>query len=297
MPNSRRFGIPVIVIFCFAMIGLSSALSARDTAPPVIGLFTDYGWDDPYVAQLKGAIMTINPNARILDITHSVAPFNVTEGAYLLDQCASEFPAGTIFVAVVDPQVGTERDPILILTGKDKYYIGPDNGLFSQVIQREGLTKAWKLDKPVYFRGEGVSHTFHGRDIFGPVAAHLADGTDPEKMGTPMKTVLSYPGKDATFAGSIVTTEVLHIDHYGNVILNLRNDSDVAAKLKEGNLVKISIGHDNYSAPLVKTYGDVEKGRLLLLYGSNGLLEIGMNQGSASAKLKVEPGISIFLKP
>jgi S-adenosylmethionine hydrolase len=99
------------------------------------------------------------------------------------------------------------------------------------------------------------------------------------------------------FAGSIVTTEVLHIDHYGNVILNLQSGTDVAAKLKDGNLVKISIGHDNYSAPLVKTYGDVEKGRLLLLYGSNGLLEIGMNQGSAAAKLKVEPGTSVFLKP
>ncbi len=278
------------------MIGLTSRVSARDPEP-LIGLFTDYGWDDPYVAQVKGAIATIDPTARILDITHSVTPFNVTEGAYLLDQCATEFPTGTIFVAVVDPQVGTERDPILILTGKGKYYIGPDNGLFSQVIQGEGLTKAWKLDKPLYFRNGVVSRTFHGRDIFGPVAAHLAAGIDPEKMGTPMKTVLSFPSQEAAMAGPIISTQVLHIDRFGNVILNLRSDSDLAAKLKEGNLVKISIGHENYSAPLVKTYGDIEKGRLLLLYGGNDLLEIAMNQGSAAAKLKVDPGTSVFLKP
>jgi len=296
MPNTRRFGISLIVVLSLVMIGLASTLSARDSAS-VIGLFTDYGWDDPYVAQLKGVIVTINPNARILDLTHSVAPFNLNEGSYLLDQCASEFPTGTIFVAVVDPQVGTERDLILLLTGKGKYYIGPDNGLFSQVILREGLTKAWKLDKPLFFRADGTSRTFHGRDIFGPVAAHLADGTEPDKMGTPIKTLLSFPAKDATFAGQLISTQVVHVDRYGNAILNLRSDSDLAAKLKEGNLVKISVGRDNYSAPLVKTYGDVEKGRLLLLYGGNGQLEIGMNQGSAAAKLKIETGATIFLKP
>ncbi len=296
MPNIRRFGIPLIAVLSFVMTGLASTLSARDSAP-VIGLFTDYGWDDPYVAQIKGVIVTINPNVRILDITHSVAPFNVSEGAYLLDQCASEFPAGTIFVAVVDPQVGTERDPILIMTGKGKYYIGPDNGLFSQVILREGLTKAWKLDKPAFFRAEGTSRTFHGRDIFGPVAAHLAAGVEPDKMGTPIKSLLSFPAKDAAMEGQIIDTQVIHIDRYGNVILNLRSDSDLAAKLKEGNLVRLSVGRDNYSAPLVKTYGDVEKGRLLLLYGGNGQLEIGMNQGSAASKLKVETGATIFLKP
>ena len=265
--------------------------------PPVIGLFTDYGWDDPYVAQLKGVMLTINPNARILDITHTVTPFNVTEGSYLLDQCAEEFPAGTIFVAVVDPQVGTDRDPILLETAKGKYFVGPDNGLFTQVIAHEGFTRAWKLDKPQFFRPGDVSHTFHGRDIFGPVAAHLAMGTAPERLGTLVKTLTTLPDKEPTFGGGSITTEVLHIDRFGNVILNLPSASDVAAKLKDGDLVKISIGKESYSAPLVKTYGDVEKGRLLLLYGSSGLLEIGMNQGSAARQLKVEPGTSVYLKP
>ncbi len=276
------------------MIG---SLASPAQAAPVIGLFTDYGWDDPYVSQLKGVILTINPEARILDLTHTVTPFNVTEGAYLLDQCAEEFPAGTIFVAVVDPQVGTYHDPILLETAKGKFFIGPDNGLFTQVISREGFSRAWKLDKPEFFRPGDVSHTFHGRDIFAPIAARLAQDNNPDRFGTPIKALVLLPDKEPTFSGGLISAQVLHIDRYGNVILNVPRDGEMAGKLKEGNLVKISIGRESFSAPLVKTYGDVDKGRLLLLYGGSGLLEIGMNQGSAAHQLRVVPGASVYLKP
>jgi S-adenosylmethionine hydrolase len=283
--------------FAILLAMIAPAASLRAAAPPVIALFTDYGWEDPYVAQLKGVILTVNPGARIMDLTHTVPPFNVSEGAYLLDQSAEEFPAGTIFVAVVDPQVGTERDPVLIETAKGKYFVGPDNGLFTEVIDNEGFSKAWKLDKTEYYRPGSPSATFHGRDIFAPVAAHLAAGVDPEKMGTPVKNLMMLPIKDPSFASGTISVQVLHIDRYGNVVLNLKNDSDVASKFKEGNLVKISIGKESYSGPLVKTYNDGEKGRLILLYGGNGLLEIAQNQGSAAKQLKVEPGTVIFLKP
>ena len=279
------------------MLGLAPASSASAAPSPVIGLFTDYGWDDPHVAQLKGVMVSIYPNARLMDLTHNIAPFNVVEGSYLLDQSAEEFPAGTIFVAVVDPQVGTERDPVLVETAKGKFFVGPDNGLFTQVIDHEGFSRAWKLDKTEYFRPGTTSYTFHGRDIFGPVAAHLASGLDPERFGTPIKTLTLLPIKEPTFAAGTLSVEVLHLDRYGNDILNLRNDGEMADKLKDGNLVKISIGKDNYSGPMVKTYGELEKGRLMLLYGGNGLLEIAMNQGSAAKELKVQPGSIIFLKP
>ncbi|MCE0483407.1 MAG: SAM-dependent chlorinase/fluorinase [Methylacidiphilales bacterium] len=295
MPISRvmsRLGLLVIAMSLF-----SSTTTAQASPPPVIGLFTDYGWDDPYVSQLKGVILTINPNARLLDLMHTVAPFDIAEGSYLLEQSAEEFPAGTIFVAVVDPQVGTDRDPVLLQTSKGKYFVGPDNGLFTHVVDNEGFSRAWKLDKPEYFRPGSTSHTFHGRDIFAPVAAHLADGVDPDRMGTPIHTLLLLPVKEPTFAGGTMAVEVLHIDRYGNVILNLSKGSEMAAKLKDGNLVKISVGKQNYSGPLVKTYGDLEKGQLMLLYGGNDLLEIAMNQGSAAKELKVEPGTVILLKP
>ena len=279
------------------LMSFAAAPAARAAVSGTICLFTDYGWDDPYVAQLKGAILTIDPNARLVDLTHSVQPYNITEGAYLLDQCAAEFPAGTIIVAVVDPQVGTPRDPVLVETNKEKFYVGPDNGLFSRVIQNEGLLHAWRLDKPEFFRQGDPSHTFHGRDIFGPVAAHLAAGTAPETMGSELKTLETTAAPEPSFNGGMIAAQVLHIDRYGNIILNLKTGSDLAAKFKEGTLVRITVGHEGFSAPLVKTYGDVEKGRLLLVFGSSDQLEISVNQGSAAGKIHVDPGTIVFLKP
>jgi S-adenosyl-L-methionine hydrolase (adenosine-forming) len=299
MPTARFWSHFGFIALVAAMSASFSAFSPASAAPPVIGLFSDFGWDDPYVAQIKGAIISVEPNARILDLMHTVDPFDVTEGAYLLDQAAAEFPAGTIFVAVVDPGVGTDRAPILLETGKEKYYLGPDNGLFTFVIAREGFSHAWKLDRAEYFRAGALSHTFHGRDIFGPVAGHLADGTSPDRVGTPLdeKALTLLPVKEPTFSSGTISTQVLHIDHFGNVILNLPADSDEAQKLKEGDLVKILVGHESYSGPLVRTYADIGKGRLLLVYGGSGLLELGVNQGSAAHMLKVAPGDVIYLRP
>jgi S-adenosylmethionine hydrolase len=294
MPISRFTGHLGFVVLVFVMLALSPAYAASE---PVIGLFSDFGWDDPYVAQVKGVIFTVNPNARVIDLIHTVSTFNPAESSYLLDQSAQEFPAGTIFVAVVDPQVGTDRDPVLVETSQGKLFLGPDNGLFTDVIDHEGFGRAWKLDKPEYYRPGDLSHTFHGRDIFAPVAAHLAAGIDPDRVGTPIRSLTMLPVKEPTLAGDALSVQVLHIDRFGNVILNLQSGSEMAAKLKEGTLVKISIGKDSYTGPLVKTYADVEKGRLLLLYGGSGLLEISMNQGSAARQLKVDPGTVIFLKP
>ena len=293
MPNlrfARLFGALAFV--------MAAAASRTASAEPVIGLFTDYGWDDPYVAQMKGCIVTIEPRAQILDLIHSVTPFNVAEGAYLLEQASEEFPSGTIFVAVVDPEVGgSEHDPILLQTNKGKFYVGRDNGLFTHVIDHEGFAKAWKLDNPEFYKAGATSHTFHGRDIFGPIAAHLAAGVDPDRMGTPLKSITLLTTRDATSQGGTISAEVQHIDRFGNVILNLKQDDDAASLLKEGNLVRISVGRESYSGPLVKTYSEVPKGRTLLLWGSGGQLEISVNQGSASHLLKVEPGQVIYLKP
>jgi S-adenosylmethionine hydrolase len=278
---------------------VTPSVNAKPVSQPVIALFTDFGTIDPYVAQMKGAILTIDPDARLLDLTHDVTPFDVAQGSYLLDQSAQEFPAGTIFVAVVDPGVGTERAPLLLKTNQNKFYIGPDNGLFSRVLDREGFAAAWKLDQRAYFRAGGDSHTFQGRDIFGPVAAHLAQGTNPASLGSPLQeSALDLPSLHAPeIAGGAVSVEVLHVDHYGNVVLNLAVGGDAAAKFHLGNQVKISVGRENFAGPFVRTYAEGEKGRLIVLYGANGLMEISMNQGSAAQKLKIVPGQLLLLKP
>lgn len=310
MAIPRFFGACASVAILLTMPGCnpppdsgSGTHSAQPAAPaavqPVIALLTDFGTTDPYVAQMKGAILTIDSGARLLDLTHDVTPFDVEQGAYLLDQSAQEFPAGTIFVAVVDPQVGTERTPLLVKTKQGKFYIGPDNGLFGRVIDREGFAGAWKLDKRAYYRAGAGSDTFHGRDIFGPVAAHLALGTAPAAMGAalPEKSLDLPSPREPAIVGGLVSVEVLHVDHYGNVILNFTADDEAAAKFHPGNLVRITVGRESFTGPLVKTYDEGEKGHLILLYGGNGLLEIALNQGSAAAKLKVTPGTAILLKP
>src|SRR5262245_8426643 len=148
----------------------------------IIALFTDFGTRDAYMAQLKGAILSLQPTVQLIDLTHEVDAFDIRAAAYLLDASARYFPPGTIFVAVVDPGVGTARRPLLLTTQADKYYVGPDNGLFTRVVQREGLKAAYVLTQSAYFRRQ-VSATFHGRDIFGPVAAHLARGVEPAQFG------------------------------------------------------------------------------------------------------------------
>jgi S-adenosylmethionine hydrolase len=299
MPTARFWSHFGFAALAAAMTASLAAFSPAAAAPPIIGLFTDFGPDDPYVAQIKGSIFSVEPNARVIDLMHTTEPFDIAEGAFLLDQAAEEFPAGTIVVAVVDPGVGTDRAPILLETGKEKYYLGPDNGLFTFVLAREGFAHAWKLDRPEYFREGALSHTFHGRDIFGPVAGHLASGTSADRTGTPLdqKSLTLLPVKQPAFSSGTISTQVLHIDHFGNVILNLPEDSDEAQKLKEGDLVKVIVGHESYSAPLVRTYADIGKDRLLLVYGGSGLLEIAVNQGSAAHQLKVEPGTVIYLRP
>lgn len=279
--------------------GGTPAPSAKPASQPVIALLTDFGTIDPYVAQMKGAILTVDPDARLLDLIHDVTPFDVAQGSYLLDQAAQEFPAGTIFVAVVDPGVGTDRAPLLIKTSAGKFYVGPDNGLFGRVLDREGFAAAWKLDQRAYYRGGGDSHTFQGRDIFGPVAAHLAQGTNPASMGSPLQeSALDLPSLHAPeIAGGSVSVEVLQVDHYGNVVLNLPSGGEAAEKFHLGVQVKISVGRENFAGPFVRTYAEGEKGRLIVLYGANGLMEIAMNQGSAAQKLKVTPGQLLLLKP
>lgn len=144
---------------------------------PLIALFTDFGTRDAYVAQMKGAILSICPEARLVDLGHEAGQFDVRGAAYVLAASAAFFPAETIVVAVVDPGVGSERRPVMLQTASNKWFVGPDNGLFTHVMDREGFRRAAVLDRPAYYRAAALSATFHGRDIFGPIAAHLAAKT------------------------------------------------------------------------------------------------------------------------
>jgi S-adenosylmethionine hydrolase len=286
-------------LFLMMMLALSLGGCGRDGSDPglhaTIALLTDYGTNDPYVPQLKGAILTVNPAAHLVDLTHEVEAFNVRQAAYLVDLATMEFPVGTIVVAVVDPGVGTTRKQLLIKTKVGKYYVGPDNGIFSRVVDREGMEKAWSLDQPKYYRNENASATFHGRDIFGPVAGHLSRGVSPDKLGTPLSKLeqiaLPLPRK----MGKTITGEIVHVDHYGNIVTNI--PSDFSPILQKGNLLRVTLNGQTIPAPFIITYNSVPVGRYCLVVNSGNLVEFAINQGSAASKLKAQVGQTISLQP
>ncbi len=297
MRQGMRF--VVVTMVMLIAVGFTACNSHKKHAEnqiPLIALLTDYGLSDAFVAEMKGAILTVNPNVRLLDLTHEIEPFNLMQAAYLLSQSSAEFPANTIFVAAVDPGVGTTRSAIMVQTNAGKYYIAPNNGLLTLVMEREGFAKAWKLDRPGYYRKGVMSATDHGRDVFGPVAAHLADGVPADSIGSALtkKDVILLPYRAAAVNGPNLSGEVWHVDHYGNIITNIPASMD--PNLKEGVLLRITLGKQTFSAPLVKTFADVQKGRIAVLVGSQGLLEICANQGSAGKQLSAQAGQSVLIQ-
>lgn len=264
-------------------------------AEPIIGLLTDFGLRDPYVAEVKGVIYSLHPSARVVDLLHQVEPFQVWQAAYVVEEATREFPRGSIFVTVVDPGVGTERAPILLETRSGKFFFAPDNGILSLVVDREGMRRAWKLDKAAFYRSGKSSRTFHGRDIFGPGAAHLAAGVDPEKLGSRIQKVESLNLTPAGVLGQSFLGQVVYIDHFGNVITNIPRD--LSSRLQEGILLRISIGDQTIRAPLVGTYAEVPSGKLGALFNSSDYLEFVMNKNSAARQLKVSEGARVLVKP
>ena len=264
-------------------------------APPLIALFTDFGARDAYVAQMKGAILSICPEARLVDLSHDVGQFDVRGAAYVLAASAAYFPAQTIFVAVVDPGVGSERRAVLLRTASHKWFVGPDNGLFTHVMAREGFGRAVVLDRPAYYRASSISATFHGRDIFGPVAAHLAAGVAPEQLGGAASALLTLPLAPPRQVGQALLGEVQHIDHFGNVVTNL-TPAWLDAWSKPLQAVCAHRGK-THALQWVRTYAEGDPGALLGLYNSDGFFEFALACGNAAACLDVAVGDAFELRP
>lgn len=257
---------------------------------PVITLLTDFGVQDGYVASMKGVILEICPNARLIDISHVIAPQDVRSASFVLFTCYEYFPRGTIHLAVVDPGVGTERAAIAVRTNSF-FFVGPDNGIFSFVLKNETAWEARKLENE-RFRKTPVSDTFHGRDIFAPAAAHIARGARFEAFGPPYEPILAgwsepYVSKEE------IRGEVIHIDRFGNSITN------VTLKTLEsrGPARDWSVHAGKTVIRSVElTYAKAGKGEALALSGSNGFIEIAINQGSAAAELGLHRGTEVIFR-
>ena len=246
----------------------------------IITLTTDFGERDPYVGMMKGVILSINPNARIADITHGISAGSILEGSTIIKEAYRYFPSGTVHVGVIDPGVGGERRPIAVAS-KGHFFVGPDNGLFWQVIAAHQGTEVIHLTEKRYWM-DAVSSTFHGRDIFAPVAAHLSRGIDPYLMGAKIDDPVSLAYPLVRREQDLLVGEVIRADHFGNLVTNIAA-GDLAEFLSSKGL-SVAIGGLVLKG-IHTTYGDVAEGEPLALIGSSNVLEIAVNRGSAREKL------------
>jgi S-adenosylmethionine hydrolase len=254
----------------------------QPTFPPpppcgIITLSTDFGISDSYAGALKGVLLSVNPGCRPIDLTHALAPQDVQAGSFHLTQACPFFPTGTVHLAVVDPGVGTERRPIIVVTEK-YFFVGPDNGLFSGIMQGGSNYFCFEPINTQYFLSP-VSSTFHGRDIFAPVAAYLTHGIAPAAMGRKIEdpVLLALPAPP-TEENNCLTGSIVHIDHYGNLITNIPQDR--VLRIAECGQIMIAC-NDTVIRKLYTAYAQADENELFGIIGSGGMLEISAKNNSA----------------
>jgi S-adenosylmethionine hydrolase len=260
--------------------------------PTIITLLTDFGSQDYFVGAMKGAILSINPAASIVDITHEIPPHNIQAAAFTLLASYKDFPAGTIHAAVVDPGVGSDRRPILIECAQ-QLFVGPDNGIFSWICEREKHFRAVHLTNQKFFR-HPVSRTFHGRDIFAPVAASLSNGTAPGDFGPVIDDLVQLESlKPRTVSKGVTEASIIHIDHFGNCITNVTRD-DFGADGFSGTQLSVN-GREVSSGREFFAESEASKAELFCVFGSVGFLEIAAQNYSAATILGVQAGQPVIL--
>ena len=251
----------------------------------IITFLTDFGMKSGYISQMKGVASSIS-DARLIDITHDITPHNLREGAFLLKTSAPYFPVGTVHIAVVDPGVGTDRKGLLITT-RSQILVGPDNGLLIPAARFLGDFVVYEITNEKYML-KTVSNTFHGRDIFTPVAAHITNGVPFEEIGKQTNDYVNLDFGEGTITDKTAEGRIIYIDSFGNIITNI-DGKELRKFLEYNTKLKLSIKNKSKQASFVKSYDFVKKGQLLTTIGSSNLFEIGLNQGNAAKKLGVKP--------
>ncbi len=251
----------------------------------MVTILTDFGYQDPYVGVMKGVISNIDPEIKIVDISHDIPSFGIKHAAFSLFSYYKYFPLGTVHLIVVDPGVGSERRAIALKID-GMYFVLPDNGIISYVWERGRDKKAYTLENQDYFL-KPISNTFHGRDIFSPVAAYLAKGINIESVGSFLSTPVLFPFPMPKRKGHILYGEVIYTDKFGNVVTNIKKED-----LSPGSSFTINLNY-TYIKRIVKYYGEAEKGERFGIFGSTGFLELSENQGRLSDSLGAKIGDKI----
>ncbi|HEV2386149.1 MAG TPA: SAM-dependent chlorinase/fluorinase [Candidatus Acidoferrales bacterium] len=258
---------------------------------PLITLTTDFGTADHLVGVMKGVIAGIHPEARVYDITHNVSPFDVLDGALIIAQAYRYWPPRTIHVVVVDPGVGSLRRPLLVRAGMH-YFLAPDNGVLSLVLEREAQHRAWHVTAERYFL-QPVSSTFHGRDVFAPAAAWLARNEQPETFGAEIADLERLQLPAPRRIGAAIEGVILRVDHFGNMLTNLRPAD--APQLAPGTPFRLKAGAAQVTR-LVRTFAEGGAGEPCLVLGSSGYFEVCVNRGRAADAAGAGAGLAFRIE-
>lgn len=291
----------VVAAVAFAVTGFSHDVHAQELqakAPPTVVFMTDFGVVDDSVALCKGVMYSIAPELRIVDLTHQVTPFSILDGARFLDGVAPYFPAGTVFVVVIDPGVGSTRKAIVAKSKRGQYFVLPDNGLMTLVQDRDGVEAAREITNREWMIGAALSSTFHGRDIFSPVGAHLAHGEDwtrvgPELAVSQLVRLDLAPSRldERGLSGEAIATD----GPFGNLVTNISGEDFLKLDYGRDQNVHITIGKTEMNIPFVRTFSDVPLKKPLLYIDSRGHVGLAVNQGSFAASYAIKLPVQIFI--
>jgi S-adenosylmethionine hydrolase len=271
---------------------------APEKAIPTIVFMTDFGTVDDSVAICRGVMYSIDPDVRIVDLTHQVTPFSILDGARFLYGATPYYPAGTVFVVVIDPGVGSTRKAVVVKSKRGQYFVLPDNGLITLVQDRDGLDGAREITNRDWMIGAALSSTFHGRDIFSPVGAHLARGDDwtgvgPELDVSKLVRLDTAPAKldEHGLSGEVIATD----GPFGNLVTNISGEDFLKLGYVRGQTAHVTIGKTEMGIPFVRTFSDVPLNKPLLYIDSRGHLALAVNQGNFAATYGVKPPVPIFI--
>jgi S-adenosylmethionine hydrolase len=286
----------LLAVLAVLLIGAAPGAWAQGAQkyPPTIVFMTDFGTVDDSVPICKGVMYSIMPEVRIVDLSHQVTPFSILDGARFLYGATPYYPAGTVFVVVIDPTVGSTRKAVIIRSKRGQSFVLPDNGLITLVAQRDGLEEAREITNPEWMMGKALSSTFHGRDIFSPAAAHLARGDDWSKVGPSVdvnslvRLDLAAPHVDGEgLHGEVIATD----GPYGNLVTNVSADEFLKLGYQRGQTVSLTIGETKLEMPFVKTFSDVALNQPLIYIDSRGRFALAVNQGSFAATYGIKPPV------
>jgi S-adenosylmethionine hydrolase len=289
MTGTRR---SVLALLAVVVLLAGVSVGQAQKYPPTIVFMTDFGVVDDSVALCKGVMYSIMPDVRVVDLTHEVTPFSILDGARFLYGATPYFPAGTVFVVVIDPGVGSTRKAIVAKSKRGQYFVLPDNGLLTLVEQRDGIEAVREITNSEWMIGSKMSSTFHGRDIFSPVGAHMARGDDWTSVGpeTAVKDLVRLPLKAATIDERGLHATVIATDGpFGNLVTNVDAEEFFKLGYQRGQDVPVMVASREMKIKFVKTFSDVPLGQPLLYVDSRGHIALAVNQNSFAAMYGVKP--------